>query len=676
MNASVDNRPIFIHSLFRSGSTYLFKAFRRSGEGYWCYQEAVHEIAFFSRTDPSFLHKDHGEAKEKLLRHPSLDGSYFKELQEVWPAWKDTITEHTIYNEYFEKSPSSAAVSYFRSLIEAAKGRPVFQECRTAGRIETIKQQLGGYHIYLWRNPWDQWWSTKVDPYFDVSLQLLIHAKNPPSPVQQLLSTLKLPSYDASDLVGGFEFYREKPLTSEQGYLVFYLLWCLALNAALKSANLLLNIDKLTDSARYRASIVDQLRQDGIFGIDFSDCQIPQAAYLEQDQTFFESLQEKVHGWLIGGGWSLETLKKLLAVQGQHQPSLMRKSRKPSLATKLAEQACRARALSCRFETRASTSALSARNFAAAAHAEKELLTAEKDKVGVELSAARTMLDQRAEDLGAARAEKEALVAEREKTETELAEARTKLEQAAGELGAARAEKEALAADRERVGAELAAAHARLEQMAGELGAVRAGKEALEVALAHQTTVAQHLSAERDALREKSESSAVSLQQAQKSLEDTTQELHHIHQSNHHHLQLAEQRQHRIDDLLKSTCWRITAPLRWCRRLFAGKTQRNIEESLVNTFLTHSALYIRRRPYLKQRALGLLFRYPALHSRVLPVLRKIHSVGNPADHASGTSFELSANGVTSEQNLKQIDDLTSHARRIYEQLRSFQGRIQ
>jgi SAM-dependent methyltransferase len=263
-----------------------------------------------------------------------------------------------------------------------------------------------------------------------------------------------------------------------------------------------------------------------------------------------------------------------------------------------------------------------------------------------------------------------------EMIKSEVAEARAKLEQMAGELGAARAEKEALAAERGKLGAELSEARTRLEQAAGELGAVRAEKNSLEVALAHQTTVAQHLSAERDALREKSESSAVSLQQAQKSLEETGRELQQIHQANHHHFQLAQVRQHRIDDLLQSTCWRITAPLRWCRQLFGGKTQRGTEESLTNTLLTHSALYIRRRPYLKQRALGLLFRYPALHSRVLPVLRKIHSVGNPADHASGTSFELSANGVTSEQNLKQIDDLTSHARRIYEQLRSFQGRIQ
>ena len=38
----MNNSPIFIHSLFRSGSTYLFNVFRRTGN-YWCYQEPENE---------------------------------------------------------------------------------------------------------------------------------------------------------------------------------------------------------------------------------------------------------------------------------------------------------------------------------------------------------------------------------------------------------------------------------------------------------------------------------------------------------------------------------------------------------------------------------------------------------------------------------------------------------
>jgi O-antigen chain-terminating methyltransferase len=45
-------------------------------------------------------------------------------------------------------------------------------------------------------------------------------------------------------------------------------------------------------------------------------------------------------------------------------------------------------------------------------------------------------------------------------------------------------------------------------------------------------------------------------------LQTASGELHALHQANHHHYMLAEARQQRIDDLLASTSWRITAPMR------------------------------------------------------------------------------------------------------------------
>jgi len=47
--------PIYIHSLFRAGSTYLFHVFRRSKAGYWCYQEPLHEVAFIAKHNPDIL---------------------------------------------------------------------------------------------------------------------------------------------------------------------------------------------------------------------------------------------------------------------------------------------------------------------------------------------------------------------------------------------------------------------------------------------------------------------------------------------------------------------------------------------------------------------------------------------------------------------------------------------
>jgi hypothetical protein len=346
-----NKHPIFIHSLFRAGSTYLFKVFRRSEHGYWCYQEPLHELAFFCRENPSGLQEDHGEEKVRLLRHPQIEGSYFKELKEVWPVWKDVINEQIIYDAYFSGVNENIGIAYWRVLADAAHGRPVFQECRTAGRIGAINSQIGGSHIYLWRNPWDQWWSYKVAPYFDVANQLIIHARHAPQPVQNMLTTLDLSVYKNEDLAGAFAFYGERPLTSEQSYLVFYLLWCLALREGMAHADLMLNIDHLSDSAAYQSEIQVRLRGIGISGIDISDCRVPQGRYLENDQAFFSALEGRVHQWLKEGGWTQKDIKKIQTLRQQFQPSSW-ETPIPDLALpELTEQASRARDLARRFET-------------------------------------------------------------------------------------------------------------------------------------------------------------------------------------------------------------------------------------------------------------------------------------------------------------------------------------
>lgn len=343
--------PVFIHSLFRSGSTYLFDVFRRSARGYWCYQEPLHENAFWFREEPERLSSELGSEKRSHLRHPAALRPYYQELQETWPAWKDSITAEAIYDGYFADPDTDIGIPYFRSLIEAAKGRPVFQECRTSGRIGEIRRQLNGFHIYLWRNAWDQWWSYKVGPYFDLVNQIILTAPGRPPEVELLLDATGLGERDQTGLAESFARFSDSPGTSEKSYLGHYMLWCIGLREGSRHAHLLLNIDRLSDSNNHREEICATLASAGIEGIDFHDCQVPQSTYSEQEKILFRQLENQVHQWLIEGGWSEAELENILSIRQKFEPEIWKEPENKLNGNFLAEQASRARALSMRYET-------------------------------------------------------------------------------------------------------------------------------------------------------------------------------------------------------------------------------------------------------------------------------------------------------------------------------------
>lgn len=351
MSLSMSKSPIFIHSLFRAGSTYLFMVFRRSAEHYWCYQEPLHELAFLSRDDVKLLQVEHGVSKIALLRHPHIGKNYFQELYDVWPAWQNTIAECSIYANYFVPPEADIGIPYWRSLIQASKGRPVFQECRTPGRIGAIKAAIGGFHIYLWRNPWDQWWSYKVAPYFDTANQLIVRAPHAPEPVIRLRQALGMEDDAPAGVAAALEYFGARPQNSEKSYLVFYMLWCLGLREGMRHADVMLNIDRLSDSSAYRDETLDALREAGVSGLDLSDCHVPQGQYLKEDRRFFEALEERVHNWLREGGWAHEELQALQAMRQRFEPLAWDAPAASCSPAEALEQASRARVLARRYET-------------------------------------------------------------------------------------------------------------------------------------------------------------------------------------------------------------------------------------------------------------------------------------------------------------------------------------
>ena len=347
--------PIFIHSLFRSGSTYFFNVFRRSPAGYFCFQESLHPVVFHLRENPQELLKFH-TATYELMRHPNLDKPVFYEVASVSSAWKEKITYSAIFDGYFGSDQADNGVEFFRAILDnVEEGRPVFEECRTAGRIGILKEQLGGFHIYLWRNPWDQWWSYKTIDHLDYQNREIINAPNSFNAISRLRSQLSFQKAYTDPVLQT----QDGVFTSEESYLAFYLLWLLGLHEGIKQAHLLINIDKLTESETYREEIMARLANDGIDRIDFSDCKVPQSNYFEEDRKFFIPLEEQIHEWLKKD-FTSEELDQLHNVRKKYQPKNLSEIIDNIQIKNYARQITQIRAISRRFET---SKALSLQHF-------------------------------------------------------------------------------------------------------------------------------------------------------------------------------------------------------------------------------------------------------------------------------------------------------------------------
>jgi len=343
----MESKPIFIHSLFRAGSTYLFHVFRRSDAGYWCYQEPLHELSYYSKEDRELLLSEKGEKMEQL-RHPSLGDPYFLELYEVADDCLGALSAESIYDAYFAMGDLDPGIGFWRSLIHAAHARPVIQECRTSARISTIKSALGGFHLYLWRNPWDQWWSYKVDRYFDLTSQLFINSPHHPGVIALLREAIGFIPLNRGDIENQKQWFMKHPLSSEDSYLVFYVLWLLGLHQGAEHGDQLINIDRLGGSQGYqgyRRQVADILADNGITNIDFSDCSIPQTTYSSFDRNFFQSIEEKAHALFLSSRMSREEIHRLQAIRQEHEPECWSLPIENASAAAILRDAHRARSL-------------------------------------------------------------------------------------------------------------------------------------------------------------------------------------------------------------------------------------------------------------------------------------------------------------------------------------------
>ncbi|MDE2463145.1 MAG: hypothetical protein KGO02_05465 [Alphaproteobacteria bacterium] len=312
--------PIFIHSLFRSGSTWLFDRFRRSLAGYWCYQEPFHEFLINLKDRPEDVLAIHQQTSQEL-RHPALNKPYFYEFHAVREHIAASFAKCISFDSFFDATCCPAFADYVGKLITHAPARPVLQCCRSFGRIAFLQQQFGGAHLHLWRNPRDQWWSYQINDYFDITGLAILNAERVPEVVAQLREVVGFVPIHRDTFAEEYALLAKFPLDAEQRYLTFYVLWLYSLLENRRHGCCDLNIDRLSQDQGYCAEAATRLAALGVPGVDLGQCAVPQTQFEPSEIDYFEKIEQRARALFLAAGHAADDIAAAHEMQQAAAPA-------------------------------------------------------------------------------------------------------------------------------------------------------------------------------------------------------------------------------------------------------------------------------------------------------------------------------------------------------------------
>jgi len=309
-----DRRPVFLHSLFRSGSTYLFSVFRRSPAGYYCYEEPLSEL--FLTMDPRlFESMPFTRELNRLQRHPDLDRPYKVEYGPIREQVARCFRKSFPYDLFFlgEQDDEPDLRRYIALLLAAATGRPFLQFCRSSFRTAWLHANFDAVNLHLWRNPRDQWMSYSISSYFPVTTLLLLGSPRRPTVIEDVADGVGIEPYHAPDIRDEIKHYGSIAgrLRPEMAYFAFYAVWALAYLQNIRRTDAAIDIDQLSASPDYRRSIGERLADLGITGLDFDDCRVQRRAFAPRDLQFFRGIEAATRTFLEVCGISEHELAML-----------------------------------------------------------------------------------------------------------------------------------------------------------------------------------------------------------------------------------------------------------------------------------------------------------------------------------------------------------------------------
>lgn len=279
-------KVIFLHSMFRTGSSYLWSKFSENFN-VRCYYEPFHETLS-------------GLTLESIEKYEEETGQYHARLgyKNYWSNYKSVLNpikgvnlydKYFAYSNYTDNTELTGQFKYIEKLIEKASSvdlRPVFQFNRSALRQRWFKYRFPqSVNFYIFREPLSQFNSfyesyEKSGKKGFLRTQLAYVDHNLDSECYRgLKHFIDMPNLNLDRNVAipvYFSKYDEviKRFNERELFFIFYWDWIVSLLQALRNDIDLINMSNLSQSLVYRRKVESRLIKEYIY-TDLDDCSVP-----------------------------------------------------------------------------------------------------------------------------------------------------------------------------------------------------------------------------------------------------------------------------------------------------------------------------------------------------------------------------------------------------------------
>jgi hypothetical protein len=274
------NSSIFIHSWWRSSSTYVWLKLRQE-VSLQCFYEPLHEG--IAGLNVNAILSGPEVSLGRMLRHPAAEKHNFFEYLEPVRSGTLRYTPDLAYERYILRrgQVDPGLFTYIDGLISVAAGnsrRAVLCFCRSQMRSAWMKENFAGTHIAQIRNPFDQWVSFQVNPYFIarmMGLALSLRKLHPGAFTH--IEDFERQARELSNRAGHPRNYSgPKPMSKRDVFRIYMIIWIASATQSISNSDFVLDVDLLSNDRDYQKLSTHKFLSLGC-KIDFSDCLAPQA---------------------------------------------------------------------------------------------------------------------------------------------------------------------------------------------------------------------------------------------------------------------------------------------------------------------------------------------------------------------------------------------------------------